>query len=342
MNDKIKEDLVEMKKKLTEYTNKGRVVEFHGLGEESAMAVKPDKSKIKPLAKMKNYEGNFLAVDCSTRTLKRANNWGVYLMRVAYASVKGKEVNWDYEESIASVVGDRQVRYSFLRDRRLQLESEMALKILDEVAKSDLGGTKLLRRLSVGDYILLDGASFFGGKRGFYTLLYEEALRKKVNLLAISKQSSTLIDEKGRDFMAATSMLAHYPTWVYHPIRQANKDKHLYGDVSLVKFCQDSLRTFRCDIMEYLTNHEVSELLSPLTTISEDPRCLGYPIALWLAHDFSSPSDSKLLHYHDQVEETLVDGGLLDVLRLEELSCNFPDELHGVKHPFRWERIEYV
>jgi hypothetical protein len=342
MNDKIKQDLVKMKKKLTEYINKGRVAEFHGLGGESAMGVKPDKSKIKPLVKMKNYEGNFLAVDCSTRTLKRANNWGVYLMRVAYASVKGKEVNWDYEESIASVVGDRQIRYSFLRDRRLQLESEMALKILDEVAKSDLGGTKLLRRLSEGDYILLDGASFFGGKRGFYTLLYEEALRKKVSLLAISKQSPMLHDEKGRDFMAATSMLAHYPTWVYHPIREASKDKHLYGDVSLVKLCQDSLRTFRCDIMEYLTNHEVSELLSPLAVISEDPRCLGYPVALWLAHDFSSPSDSMLLHYHDQVEETLVDGGLLDVLRLEELSCNFPDELHGVKHPFRWERIERV
>jgi hypothetical protein len=33
---------------------------------------------------------------------------------------------------------------------------------------------------------------------------------------------------------------------------------------------------------------------------------------------------------------------LLDVLRLEELSCNFPDELHGVRHPFRWEWIERV
>ncbi|GAI31728.1 unnamed protein product, partial [marine sediment metagenome] len=43
-----------------------------------------------------------------------------------------------------------------------------------------------LRRLSEGDYILLDGASFFGGKRGFYTSLYEEALRKRVNLLTIS------------------------------------------------------------------------------------------------------------------------------------------------------------
>ena len=102
MNDKIKQDLVKMKKKLTEYINKGRMAEFHGLGEESTMAVKPDKSKIKPLAKMKNYEGNFLAVDCSTRTLKRANNWGVYLMRVAYASVEGRNVARARQELLCS------------------------------------------------------------------------------------------------------------------------------------------------------------------------------------------------------------------------------------------------
>jgi hypothetical protein len=65
-------------------------------------------------------------------------------------------------------------------------------------------------------------------------------------------------------------------------------------------------------------------------------------VALWLAHDFSAPSDSKLLHYHDQVEETLRNAGLLDTLRVEELSCSFADELHGVRYPFRWELIEHV
>jgi len=343
MNDKIKEDLVEMKKKLKEYVDKGREVGYREVRKEPEIAVKPDKSKIRPLRKIKNSDTHFLAVDCSTRTLKRANNWGIYLMRAAYASVEGRNVNWGYEESVTSVVGDRRARSNFLIDRRLQLESEMALKILYEESKGDVGlGRKALRRLSEGDYVLLDGASFFGGKRGFHTSLYEEALRKKVNLLTVSKQSPTLHDERGRDLMAATCILAPHPIWIYHPVKEANKDKHLYGDVSLVKLCQDSLRVFRCDIMEYLTNRDISELLSPLTAISEDPRCLGYPVTLWLAHDFSSPSDSKLLHYHDQVEETLVDAGLLDSLRLEELSCNFPDELHGVKHPFRWERIEHV
>jgi len=343
MNDKIQKDLTEVKKKLSEYVNKGRVVGYREVGKEPVIAVKPDKSRIKPLRKVSDCGVHFIAVDCSTRTLKRANNWGVYLMRAAYASVEGRNVDWGYEESITSIVGDRRTRSNFLTDRRLQLESEMALKILYDESKSDVGmGRKTRRRLSEGDYILLDGASFFGGKRRFHTSLYDEARRKKVKLLTISKQSPTLQDEKGRDFMAATCMLAPYPIWIYYPVREANKDKHRYGDVSLVKLCQDSSRAFRCDIMEYLTNREVPELISPLTSISEDPRCLGYPVTLWLAHDFSAPSDSKLLHHHDQVEETLADAGLLDVLRMEELSCNFSDELHGVKHPFQWEWIEHV
>jgi len=328
MNDKIKEDLVEMEKKLTEYINKGRVVGFHEVREEPVMAVKPDKSKIKPLAKMKNYEGNFLAVDCSTRTLKRANNWGVYLMRVAYASVKGKEVDWGYEERMCTVVGDSYTRRGLLQDGRVELESQMALDVL---CKTD--------RVH---YLFLDGPSFFGGMRKFRTFLYEKCEASGINLLAVSKQSPALHDERGRDLIAATYRISPYPLWVYHPVVKADKERNLYGDVSIVKLCSDSPRLFRCDIMEYLTDREIDELLSPLTYISEDPRCLGYPVALWLAHDFSSPSDSKLLHYHDQVEETLVDAGVLDVLRLEELSCNFPDELHGVKHPFRWERIEHV
>jgi len=330
MNDKIKEDLVEMKKKLKEYVDKGREVGYREVRKRPVIAVKPDKAKITPLKRIRNCDMHFLAVDCSTRTLKRANNWGVYLLRTAYASVKARNVDWHYEERVRSVVGDARTRYRFLEDARVELESMMALKLLREG-----GGV---------DYLLLDGASYFGGERKFRTFLYEKCEGDGINLLAISKQSPMLHDDKGRDFMAATYSLSSYAVWVYHPVTEANIREHLYGDVSIVKLCEDGPRVFRCDIMRYLLRQggEVDELLSPLTSVAEDPRCLGYPVALWLAHDFSSPSDSKLLHYHDQIEETLVDGGLLDVLRLEELSCNFPDELHGVKHPFRWERIEYV
>lgn len=330
MSNRILEDLAEMEKKLSEYVDKGRIVGYREFRKEPVIAVKPDTSKIKPLKKMEKCDAYFIAVDCSTRTLKRANNWGVYLLRTAYASVKGRDVNWGYEERMRSVIGDMRMRYRFLEDARVELESMMALDLLRE------GGEI--------DYLLLDGASYFGGERKFRTFLYEKCEGDGINLLAISKQSPTLHDDRGRDFVAATHGLSPYAMWVYHPVIEAKIREHLYGDISIVKLCKDSPRVFRCDIMGYLLREggEVHELLSPLTSLSEDPRCLGYPATLWLAHDFSAPSNSKLLHYHDQVEKTLADAGLLDVLRVEELSCNFPDELHGVKHPFEWEWIERV
>ncbi len=329
MNSRVKEDLAEMKKKLAEYVDKGRTVGGHEVRKEPMLAIRPDKSRIKPLRKVKSCDVHFMAVDCSTRTLKRANNWGIYLFRAAYAVVRGRDVNWDYEERICTVIGDAYVRRKILQDVRLERESELALNLVQEAGEND--------------YLLLDGAGYFGGERKFWVELYEKCKAGGITLLAISKQSPTLHDEKGRDFMAATYMLSPvHLTWVYHPVTKANIHEHLYGDVSIVKLCEESLRVFRCDIMEYLTNGDVHELLSPLTFISEDPRCLGYPVTLWLAHDFSAPSDSKLLHYNDQVEQMLAASKLLDVLRMEELTCNFPDELHGVRHPFRWELIERV
>jgi hypothetical protein len=337
MSSRIREDLTEMKKKLGEYVDKGRVVGHHEFRKEPVIAEKPDRSKIKPLRKVEKCDAHFMAVDCSTRTLKRANNWGVYLLRTAYASVRDRDVNWGYEERMRTVVGDAYIRFRVLEDARRELESEMVLNIL--------GAEDILGKVSEDDYyFLLDGASHFGGYKKFRVSLYDECEKRGIKLLTISKQSPTLHDERGRDFLPRISMLSPHPIWTYYPIKTANKHEDLYGDVSVVKLCADSPRLFRCDIMEYLLREggEVHEVLSPLTSLSEDPRCLGYPITLWLAHDFSAPSDSKLLHYHDQVEKTLADAGLLDVLRVEELSCNFPDELHGIKHPFEWEWIERV
>jgi hypothetical protein len=330
---KIQEDLVELKTKLKVYVDRGRQIGFRDIKQQPLIVTKPDRDKIKPLKKVKSCDSRFLAVDCSTRILKRAHNWGIYLLRVAYATVENRNVNWGYAERIVSPIGDRRYRSNFLIDRRLQLESEMALKLLHEEPISSEPDGETLRGLSKGDYVLLDGASFFGGKRGFYTSLYEEALRKKVNLLAVSKQSPMLCDEKGRDFMASASVLASYPLWVYHPVKEANMEKHLYGDVSLVKLCGDSQHVFRCDIMDPLASN-VSEVLSPLTSLSEDPRCLGYPVTLWLAHEFSGASNSKLLQYYDLIEKTLSDEGMLETLRREERSCSFADRIHGITYPF--------
>jgi len=333
MSDKILDDLTEMKKKLTLYVDKGRVTGFMEVREEPVVAAKPDIAKIKPLKKISRHDGQFLAVDCSTRTLKRANNWGIYLMRSAYASVKGRDVDWGYRERICTAVGDVHVRRNFLQDFRIEMESQIGLNLLSDEVFRTCDVHPHVRRM----YLLLDGGGYFGGERKFRVSLYEKCEKNGINLLAISKNSPSLHDEKGRDFIATAYTMSPYDIWVYHPVSKADIHKHLYGDISIVKLCVESPRVFRCDIMEYLTNQEISELLSPLTCISEDPRCVGYPITLWLAHEFSAPSDSMLLSYHDQVEEALHSGGLLEALRREELSCSFADELHGIKHAFEWE-----
>jgi len=339
MNDRISEDLAAMEKKLSLYVDKGRVTGAVEVREEPVIAVKPDKSLIKPLKRMSRFDGHFLAVDCSTRTLKRANNWGIYLMRATYASVKGRNVDWGFNERVCTVAGDSHIRYSFLQDFRLEMESQIGLNLLKSETFKQYYVDPHLRSM----YLLLDGGGYFGGERKFRIWLYEKCEKDGINLLAISKNSPSLHDEKGRDFIATTYTLSPYKMWVYHPVREANKDKSLYGDISLVKLCEDSPRVFRCDIMEYLTKGEISEVLSPLTAVTEDPRCLGYPIALWLAHEFSAPSDAMLLSYHDQVEERLAKAGILETLRREELSSSFADELHGVRYPFKREMVgDYV
>jgi hypothetical protein len=331
--------MADMERKVKLYVDKGRVAGPSEAMEEPPTLVKPQASWIRPLKKVSRFSGSFTAVDCSTRTLKRANNWGIYLMRVAHAAVRERDVDWSYRERICTVVGNARTRSNTLTDVRIELESHMALDFL----KGKRGSLYYEYTDPRSNYLLLDGGGYFGGERKFRVSLYEKCEEEGISLLAISKNSPSLHDEKGRDLIATTSMLSPYNTWVCHPIRKADKDQSLYGDISLVKLCEDSPHVFRCDIMEYLVDREVSELLSPLTCVSEDPRCIGYPITLLLAHEFSAPSDSMLLSYHDQVERTLGDAGLLDVLRREELSCSFADELHGVRYPFKREMVgDYV
>ena len=297
----IEADFAEMEKKLKLYIDKGRVPGAVEVRDEPMIAVKPDASLIKPLKKVSSFPGSFVAVDCSTRTLKRANNWGVYMMRAACAVVKGRAADWGYRERICTVVGDARTRSNFLTDVRIELESQMALDLLQN-------RTEILYYEHTdprSNYLLLDGGGYFGGERKFRVSLYEKCEKDGVILLAISKNSPSLHDEKGRDLMATTSILSPYSTWIFHPIRKAEKDQSLYGDITLIKLCKDSPRVFRCDIMEYLTQREISEVLSPLTVVAEDPRSLGYPISLLLAHEFSKPSDSMLLSYHDQIEDAL-------------------------------------
>jgi hypothetical protein len=322
-----------MEHKLKCYFDKGRLSLWSQVKEEPLVTAKPDASLIKPLKKVTTYIGSFIAVDCSTRTLKRANNWGIYLQRASCASVSGRAVDWNYSERVCTVVGDSHIRRSYLQDFRIELESQVALQML----KEQLGQSYHVHGDVRSMYLLLDGGGYFGGERKFRVSLYEDCKKNGIRLLAISKNSPSLHDEKGRDLLAATCAMTSQPTWVYYPVRKADKDRSLYGDIAIVKLCAESQHAFRCDIMDYLTQQDIVDLLSPLTSVCEDPRCVGYPISLYLAHDFSAPSDSMLLSYHDQIEDRLNEAGLLESLRREERSCSFADEIHGVKHAFEWE-----
>jgi len=333
MDHRIEIDLTDMEKKLHCYVDKGRVAGSAEVRKEPMISVKPNVSLIKPLKKNTTYVGSFAAVDCSTRTLKRANNWGVYLMRASCATVRNRQVDWSYSERVCTVVGDSHVRRSYLQDFRIELESQIALSVLNQAVSDSYHVHGDVRSM----YLLLDGGGYFGGERKFRVSLYAECERRGIKLLAISKNSPSMHDDKGRYLVATTYMMAPYDVWVYYPVRKADKDRSLYGDIAIVKLCADSSHVFRCDVMDYLTQKDMIELLSPLTTVSEDPRCLGYPISLYLAHEFSGPSDSMLLSYHDQIEEKLNTAGLLETLRREEGSCSFADEIHGVKHAFEWE-----
>ncbi|UCH31452.1 MAG: DNA double-strand break repair nuclease NurA [Candidatus Bathyarchaeota archaeon] len=321
----FQDDFDEMKKVLKNYIDNGHSVLPEKIQNEPSVAIKIDPIKFYPLKKMQTCDMQFYAVDCSTRTLKRANNWGIYLFRVAYATVRNRRIDWDFKERIRTIRGDSYVRRKLQQEIRLQLESETALGLLHNVEESD--------------YVLLDGASYFGGERKFDVLLFEKCKKKGINLLNISKQSPILHDEKGRDLIAMIYRLAPIGCWVYYPVKKANIHEHLYGHISIMRLSGDSPRAFRCDIMSYLADSDITRLLSPLLTISEDPRSLGYPVVLWLAHDFSGVSETKLLLYHACVEEELSKAGLREVLQQEENACNFADELHGAKYAFNKERV---
>ena len=333
MDKSIEVDFAEMEHKLKFYIDKGRIALGSQVKEEPLITVKPDASLMRPLKKVTTYMGSFIAIDCSTRTLKRANNWGIYLMRVSCASVRERAVDWSYSERICTVVGDSHVRRSYLQDFRIELESQVALQMLKEQLSKPYHVHGDVRSM----YLLLDGGGYFGGERKFRVSLYEECEKNGVRLLAISKNSPSMHDEKGRDLVATTYTMTSHPIWVYYPVRKADKDRSLYGDIAIVKLCAESQHVFRCDIMDYLTQQDIVELLSPLTSVCEDPRCVGYPISLYLAHEFSAPSNSMLFSYYDKIEDKLNEVGLLDALRREERSCSFADEIHGVKHAFEWE-----
>ena len=175
MNQKVEVDLADMETKLKCYVDKGRVAGGAEVRTEPLISVKPDASLIKPLKKITTYTGSFVAVDCSTRTLKRANNWGIYLMRASCATVRKRQVDWSYLERVCTVVGDSHVRRSYLQDFRIELESQVALNVLNKAVSDSYHVHGDIRSM----YLLLDGGGYFGGERKFRVSLYDECEKKR-------------------------------------------------------------------------------------------------------------------------------------------------------------------
>ena len=335
----LNDDLGSIVSKLKDYVDKGApgksAVHMDELGYVSYF---PQLQK--PLNYVRSFEGKFVAVDCSTKPLMRGNRFGIYLMRVAYAAVNPSEkdnpVTWGpipLKERMCTAIGDAISRRDKLRRARFEYESNLA--------------ETLLPQLNSSDYLLLDGASYFGRPEDgrFAFALYEKAHRRDLKFLTVSKNSPSLLDNKGRDLISqiAVHMCTAAP-WVY-PLKELKADlhKHRFGDVSLVKLNTDSFRIFRCDIMNYLVGEDIVQLLSPLISISDDPRCLGYPVSLYLAHNFAKvDSDAKLLHHRDLVEKALDDAGLLHFLKMEETLSNFRSEMYGRKYPWELEEHQLV
>ena len=338
----LNDDLCSIVKTLKDYVDKGALNgSAVDMGKPKLISYFPELQK--PLDCLKSFKGKFVAVDCSTKLLMRGNRFGVYLLRVAYASVNPSEkenpVTWGpcpLQERICAVTGDGIARRRQLERLRFEYESELAVTRLSHLDSSD--------------YLLLDGGSYFGRPedRRFALALYEKAHRKSFKFLAISKNSPSLLDDKGRYLITQIAVdMSAATAWVYHPIEELKADPHKnrFGDGSLVKLNPGSFRIFRCDIMDYLTGGDMVQLLSPLTSISDDPRCLGYPISLYLAHNFAKvDSEAKLLYCRDLVEKVLADADeeLLNFLKVEEALSNFRSELYGRKYPWELEEHKFV
>jgi len=299
---------------------------------EPLMVGRLEWEKLKPLKLVSSVNANFVGVDCSTIRLIPGNRFGVYVLRAAFAKIGvDRRPVLKFEEHIQLVTGDEINRMRSLEGLRFKYESELAIKVLDE--------------LNEGDFLLLDGTSDFGDKeqRRFSKKVYHECRGKGIILLTFAKNTKVMTPN-GINFL--TMLLTEDikdQVWLYHPFKEANKDEHRYGDISFVKLSPLWPAAFRCDIMDYLLGGDLTTTLSELTAISQDASCLGYPVCLYLAHKECQAASPKLLYYRDLMEGELKkrDPNILRKVLTEETLASFRSQvLYGLKNP--WEVMEPV
>ena len=329
LNESVLKDLQTSVSILARYAEDGRAISSFTEDMEPTMARALRIDLLKPLTLVHTLNGTFGAVDCSSIPLLVGQNFGAYVLRVSSAIVnRDRQVTLSHKEHVFTVTGDELKRQKALEAARSEYESQM--------------GLFLTERLVEKDYLLLDGVSFFGGPRRFSVDLYEKAKQRKINLLTLAKNTKAMT-AKGTDFITTLLVERDFGTWLYHPYLKADIKEHRYGDISFVKLHPSALAAFRCDIPEYLTENDIGDLVSPLTALAEDARCLGYPVCLFLAHRNTQVPSPKMLYYRDELEKMLAAQPFIyRKILLEEKVSSFRRQMYGVKNIWDWEKAGIV
>jgi len=332
LEDDLKQCIEEMKK----YVDNGYELTFQTYDEEPFTVDGIYQTNFHSLIPVES-SSKFLSVDASFYPLIRANNWVIGVSRCAYVIIEKVNGEWivlseNYQDHIFPVLAPLHKRPFGIWAKLKEYESRMAVSLLDKLDKED--------------FCLMDGKALFGsgiGENKYSLDLYYGCRKRDVRLLMIPKKS-TLQLSRNRDLLATINRYASKlqkegkigGCWIYYPITFP-KVKDFYGDISCVKLSPSSNMVFRCDLMDYIVEkgkNYMVKTISELSTISNDPRCNGYPAPLFLAHERTRIPKAKLLEYLEKLHLKLAENGLLDFLLVEAEIASLRRSLLGLTYDF--------
>jgi len=149
-----------------------------------------------------------------------------------------------------------------------------------------------VKNANVEDVVLYDG-SFFLWRDPYYIevldLIFEEAKNKGVDILGVSKSSKLPLSRRtskplirSTDYIGS-SFITDKPWFVELSGKKVIRDESRRGRTYVAKFHQRSTHAFRIDAPEHVTGH-IEEALSHVSNYSRSAESLGYPHALFRAH----------------------------------------------------------
>jgi hypothetical protein len=149
-----------------------------------------------------------------------------------------------------------------------------------------------VKNANLGDVVLYDG-SFFLWRDPYYVevldLIFEEAKDRGVDILGVSKSSKLPLSRRtSRPLIRSTdyigsSLITDKPWFVELSGKNVIREESRRGKTYVAKFHQRSTHAFRIDAPEHVTDH-IEEALSHVSAYSRSAESLGYPHALFRAH----------------------------------------------------------